>query len=110
MRTKLLAPLLFALAVSAQTPVGRNPVTTSGSEPQDAERTKSEISQLLERYPPALREALGADGTLLSNQAYLLPYPALASFVKEHPEVTRDPNFYLERFRRRPNMHQPTQI
>ena len=63
--------------------------------------TKNQLSQLLERYPPGLRYALAADSTLLANEQYLAPYPALAGFLKAHPEVARDPRFYLDQFRRR---------
>ena len=64
-------------------------------EQPDAQRTKQELSNLLERYPPALRGALALDPSLLSNQSYLAPYPALVSFLSTHPEVARNPSFYI---------------
>jgi hypothetical protein len=63
----------------------------------DAHRTKSELDRLLSRYPPALRGVLALDPSLLANKSYLAPYPALASFINEHPEITRDPAFYAGR-------------
>lgn len=64
-------------------------------EQPDAQRTKQELSSLLERYPPALRGALALDPSLLQNQSYLAPYPALASLLTAHPEILRNPSFYL---------------
>ena len=64
-------------------------------EQPDAQRTKNELSQLLRRYPPALQTVLAIDPTLLGNEAYLAPYPALVSFVGAHPEISRNPSFYL---------------
>ncbi len=61
----------------------------------DAERTKQELSELLQRYPPNVQRVLALDPALLSNQGYLEPYPALASFLNEHPEIARTPSFYL---------------
>jgi hypothetical protein len=49
----------------------------------------------LERYPPTLRSTLALDPTLLNNQQYLAPYPALAKFLATHPEVALNPSFYL---------------
>jgi hypothetical protein len=64
-------------------------------EQPDAERTRAELSTLLERYPPSLKRTLGLDPSLLSNQAYLAPYPALVGFLNTHPEVNRNPGFYI---------------
>ncbi len=64
----------------------------------DAQRTKDELSALLEHYPPTLRGVLSLDPALLGNPSYLEPYPALVSFLSAHPEVARDPSFYVGAF------------
>ena len=64
-------------------------------EQPDAQRTKEELSQLLEHYPPALRGVLALDPSLLDNPSYLAPYPALVSFLNAHPGVARNPGFYV---------------
>jgi hypothetical protein len=64
-------------------------------QPPDAQRTRDELSNLLEHYPPALRSVLALDPSLLADHSYLAPYPGLASFLGTHPEVIRDPSFYL---------------
>jgi len=61
----------------------------------DAQRTKRDLTVLLSRYPPAVKGVLALDPSLLVNQSYLAPYPALAKFIKEHPEIIRDPSFYV---------------
>jgi len=61
----------------------------------DAQRTQGELAALLEHYPPTLRGVLALDPSLLDNEAYLTPYPALVSFLKAHPEIARNPPFYL---------------
>ncbi len=64
-------------------------------EQPDAQRTREELNQLLEHYPPSLRNVLALDPALLDNQAYLAPYPALVSFLSSHPEISRNPRFYV---------------
>jgi len=64
-------------------------------EQPDAQRTRDELARLLEHYPPALRGVLALDPSLLGNQSYLAPYPALVSFLNAHPEIARNPSFYV---------------
>jgi hypothetical protein len=86
---------LLTLSAWAQPPKNTPPPTSIVTvEQPDAQRTREELSQLLDRYPPALRGVLGLDPSLLSNQAYLAPYPALVAFLNAHPEVARNPSFY----------------
>jgi hypothetical protein len=61
----------------------------------DAQRTREELSRLLERYPPSVRAVLGVDPGLLGNQPYLATYPALASYLSSHPEIAHNPSFYI---------------
>jgi len=63
----------------------------------DAERTREALNNLLERYPPALGRVLKLDPALMTNPGYLAPYPGLAAFLSQHPEVTRNPEYFLER-------------
>jgi hypothetical protein len=60
-----------------------------------AEQVKSDLSEILKRYPPSLKGVVALDPTLLANSAYLAPYPALAIFLQDHPEVAKDPAFYV---------------
>ncbi len=62
---------------------------------QRAEVTREELRDLMQRYPPALGRVLKLDPTLLSNSAYLAPYPALTTYLQRHPEVPRYPDYFL---------------
>ena len=62
---------------------------------QDAQRTRMELMGLLQRYPPTLARVLSLDPSLLGNETYMEPYPGLTRFLKEHPEVARNPRFYI---------------
>ena len=64
-------------------------------EQPDAQRTREELTQLLEHYPPSLRNVLALDPALLDNQSYLAPYPALVSYLTSHPEISRNPRYYI---------------
>ncbi len=66
-------------------------------EERNAEETRDQLMTLLEKYPPALGRVLKLDPSLLANQAYLVPYPALASFLAAHPEVAHNPGYFLAR-------------
>lgn len=65
------------------------------AEQPDANRTREELSQILQRCPPTLRSVLQLDPTLLTNQAYLAPYPSLAAFLGTHPEIAHNSVFYV---------------
>ncbi|PYT10391.1 MAG: hypothetical protein DMF60_00240 [Acidobacteria bacterium] len=93
--------LAACFVVSLQSPgwaqVSKSPAPASALsvEQPDAQRTREEFSRLLEHYPPTLRGALALDPSLFGNQAFLAPYPALVSFLAAHPEVARNPSFYV---------------
>lgn len=84
--------VLMPSAGWAQAPKSATVVTI---EQPDAQRTREELSRLLEHYPPSLRNVLALDPGLLGNQSYLATYPALVSFLNAHPEVVRNPSFYV---------------
>lgn len=64
----------------------------------NAPETQGRLRELLQQYPPSLGQVLSLDPTLLTNQAYLEPYPALAAFLAQHPEVAHNPGFFLSGF------------
>lgn len=61
----------------------------------DAQQTRNELQQLLQQYPPSLREILALDPSLLTSDTYLATYPQLVAFLDQHPEVARNPAFFL---------------
>ncbi len=72
--------------------------TTPTSEPQSSHETRSQFFSLLQQYPPELGTILSLDPTLLSNDAFLNGYPELARYVATHPEVRRNPRFFLNNY------------
>jgi hypothetical protein len=61
----------------------------------DAGRVKKALETILKTYPPSLTQVLQLDPTLLTNSAYLAPYPSLAGFLKEHPSIAHNPAYFL---------------
>jgi hypothetical protein len=78
--------------VLRQTPLGR---AIAGDE-SNAQETQRRLQELLQQYPPSLRSVLALDPTLLSNEAYLEPYPQLLTFLSQHPDVAHNPTFYFD--------------
>jgi len=73
---------------------------------QNARETRDRLRDILGQYPPSLALVLQLDPTLLTRQDYLAPYPTLASYLTQHPEVAHNPSYFLgdlggpDRFRR----------
>jgi hypothetical protein len=73
---------------------------------QNAEFTRNRLQQMLWQLPPAVRGVLQYDPTLIDRPDYLAPYPALQAFLKQHPEIARNPSYFFgspEFNRRGPN-------
>ncbi len=65
---------------------------------QAADDTREQLERLLEQYPPSLPRVLRLDPTLLTDATYLQPYPALAAFLAQHPEIAHNPSFFFSRY------------
>ena len=78
------------LQLQERVTIERGPV-----DPNDARETRRQLQQLLTEHPPAVRIVLQADPSLIDRPDYLAPYPRLSAFLKQHPEVARDPAFFL---------------
>ena len=86
--------------------VGKTPPSsdTSASE-SDVEATREELFKLL-RMSPKLTTVIARDPSLLADEGYVSRNnPELAQFLRTHPEVARNPEFYLflpsdQRFRK----------
>jgi hypothetical protein len=61
-----------------------------------ADETRDQLDRIFEKYPPAVGRVLKLDPTLMSNQAYLAPYPQLAAFIGQHPEIVHNPGYFLQ--------------
>lgn len=74
---------------------------------QSAVETRKAFYSVLEQYPPGLGRVLRLDPTLMTNQAYLASYPAVAAFMQQYPDVPRNPGYYLERYDPNYTVYQP---
>ena len=97
---------LTAPAIAAQRrPVTEAPATApaaAASQAQTstmtADETRRELEELLRQYPPSLPRILRLDPSLLGNQAYLQPYPALAAYLSQHPEIGHNPGYFFAEY------------
>jgi hypothetical protein len=64
---------------------------------QDAQNTRQELQNLLRQLPPSVSGVLQNDPSLVDRPDYLATYPALAAFLKQHPEIARNPTFFFGR-------------
>jgi hypothetical protein len=62
---------------------------------RSAQDTRQRVNEILRDYPPSLTQVLRLDPTLLNSADYLAPYPALAAYIAQHPEISRHATFYL---------------
>ncbi len=100
--TALFVALFYAGSVMAQSPASRvtEKAQTSVASPtpisdEDLAATSEELFKLL-RMSPRLTGVVAHDPSLLSNQEYVSRNnPELAKFLQSHPEIVRNPEFYL---------------
>lgn len=59
---------------------------------------REQLTRLLERHPDELWMLLKLDPALLANDAFMSGYPEVQEFLARHPEIHRNPRFYLSRF------------
>jgi hypothetical protein len=97
-----LAPVGLAQPSAVQIASGQ----TVSIEPPDAQRTRQEFYNLIQRYPPSLKSVMALDPSLLSSPSYLAPYPALAAFLNAHPEIAHNPSFYVADYNERRGFQQ----
>ena len=102
-RVPVVALMVMAVAMAApcavwaqQAPAAVNAVNDAAQEtPQDLGATQQRLMQLL-RVTPTLAEVVASDPSLLSDQQYVTKSnPELAAFLGQHPEVARNPSFWL---------------
>jgi ABC-type multidrug transport system fused ATPase/permease subunit len=68
-------------------------------EQPDAQEVRSRLRDVLNQYPPSVREVLRIDPTLLNRPDYLSTYPVLAAFLDQHPQVAHNPGFFVGEWR-----------
>jgi hypothetical protein len=63
---------------------------------QTARDTRERLREILGQYPPSVGQVLRLDPSLLTKSDYLTPYPTLAAYLAQHPEVAHNPVFFLD--------------
>jgi hypothetical protein len=106
------AAIVTLTCLSLVTPASaaqRRPASATAAAPQEAtaspradgataEETRRDLENLLRQYPPALPRILRLDPSLVGNPAYLEPYPALATFLAQHPEIGHNPGYFFAEY------------
>lgn len=87
------APALYAVQARPAAPV--QPAVAPVATDRDLDSTQEQLIKLL-RLSPTLTTVVEHDPSLLSNQDYVnRNNPQLGQFLASHPEVARNPEFYL---------------
>jgi hypothetical protein len=89
--------ILFAGFATAQaaSPSQTTPTNAPVATEKDFAATQEQLIKLL-RLSPTLTTVVARDPSLLSNQEYVSRNnPQLAQFLESHPEIARNPDFYL---------------
>lgn len=96
-RLILTACLLATALVSATAPAAAQPATQQVlvTQPQQAGETRDELRRLMEGYPPSLGRLFRLDPALMTNAAYMAPYPGITAFIQRHPEVPKNTDYFL---------------
>ena len=101
---------LAAGAASAQThnAAPRDVTAVSSGAQMDADEMRRALEAVLQQYPPSLPRILKMDPTLLSTEGYLQPYPQLAAFLKQHPEVAHNSAYFFAQYGDNGNFYRET--
>ena len=84
-------------AAAAQSQAQTRSAADAAGDP-DAEHVREQFMAILQKYSPALGQILRLDPSLMSREEYMAPYPAVVAFLEQHPEITRNASFYLQRY------------
>lgn len=93
----LLATLPATSAAGQAKPAASRPVETAppAADERNARETRERLHEILEQYPPSVAQVLRLDPSLLTKPDYLAPYPTLAAYLAQHPEVAHNPVFFV---------------
>ena len=71
------------------------PAVPAATDEETVNRTRRQLMEML-RMSPRLTEVLSRDASLLGDNEYVQrKNPELAGFLQSHPEIVRNPEFYL---------------
>jgi hypothetical protein len=94
--TLLLATLpIGALAAQPARSATARDATPAVVDERTARDTRQRLHEILDQYPPSVAQVLRLDPSLITKADYVEPYPTLAAFLAQHPEVAHNPVFFL---------------
>jgi hypothetical protein len=105
MKHRVLLPLVFAVVgfcspgpADAQQPAPAVPPLTAETVRMlpSAESTREDLRAILRTYPDAVGEVLRRDPSLMARPDYMATYPQLAQFIAQHPEISRNVEYYFD--------------
>lgn len=79
---------------AAETPAEETENPSTGRHYQ----VREQFTRLLEQHPYELWMILKLDPALLTNEAFMSGYPEVQEYVAGHPEILRNPRFFLAQF------------
>lgn len=94
----LVSSTLVPLAAQAPPRQERRPAPTTTTQ-MDAQATREQLMQILEKHPPSVGRVLKLDPSLMRSEGYLASYPELRDFLTEHSEIPQNSQYFLEGIR-----------
>jgi hypothetical protein len=67
------------------------------AEQQRADVVRREFLRLLDQQPSTVREVFRIAPGLMLNREFTAPYPVLAQYIAEHPEIPQNPVYFVGR-------------
>src|SRR4051812_12576249 len=78
--------------IAAQAPSGPDEALNQRA---SADMIRQRFREVMRQYPPALGQVFRLDPSLMANPAYLAPYPGLAAYLAQHPEILHNPAYFV---------------
>ncbi|HXT70936.1 MAG TPA: hypothetical protein VN700_14340 [Vicinamibacterales bacterium] len=103
-RSNLTRNLVFAVVCGAAVLAmpARPSAQTASSQPATSDKSAEDVREqfyaVLRQYSPSLGQILRLDPNLMTREDYMTAYPAVSAFVKQHPEIVRNPSYYLSKY------------
>ena len=108
MSLSMATPAWAAQRQPAPGPAPRDVTAVSTAVQMDADEMRRALEVVLQQYPPSLPRILKIDPTLLSSDSYLQPYPQLAAFLKQHPDIAHNPAYFFAQYGENGNFYRET--
>lgn len=99
--TRMILILTLMAAMTGAVLAQPAPATTSAPaqplvEAQPRQQVQEQFTRLINQHPREVAPLVVLDPTLLSNEPFLARYPELAQFVAAHPEIRRNPHYFVQ--------------